>query len=33
MVTSGVKDALSRDPRNIDEFAKDHVESFQEAKP
>ncbi len=32
MVTSGVKDALSREPRTIDEFAKDHVESFQGAK-
>jgi uncharacterized protein YbjT (DUF2867 family) len=31
MVTSGVKDALSREPRNLDEFAKDHVESFKEA--
>jgi uncharacterized protein YbjT (DUF2867 family) len=30
MVTTGVKDALGRDPRNLDEFAKDHVEAFQE---
>jgi uncharacterized protein YbjT (DUF2867 family) len=30
MVTSGVKDALGRDPRTIDEFAKDHVEAFKE---
>ena len=30
MVTSGVKDALGRDPRSIDEFAKDHVEAFKE---
>ena len=31
MVTSGVKDALDRDPRDIDEFAKDHVDAFKEA--
>ena len=30
MVTSGVKDALGRDPRTIDEFAKDHVDAFKE---
>src|SRR5829696_1565026 len=30
MLTSGVKDALDREPRNIDEFASDHVESFKE---
>ncbi len=30
MVTSGVKDALDRDPRTIDEFASDHAESFKE---
>jgi uncharacterized protein YbjT (DUF2867 family) len=29
MVTTGVTDALGRDPRNLDEFAKDHVEAFQ----
>ena len=29
MVTSGVKDTLERDPRNIDDFAKDHVEAFK----
>ncbi|HEX6026276.1 MAG TPA: SDR family oxidoreductase [Solirubrobacter sp.] len=32
MVTSGVKDALAREPRTIDEFAKDHVDAFKEAK-
>ena len=30
MVTSGVKDALGRDPRTIDEFASDHVDAFKE---
>jgi uncharacterized protein YbjT (DUF2867 family) len=30
MVTSGVKDVLDRDPRDIDTFAKDHVDSFKE---
>ena len=30
MVTSGVKDVLDRDPRDIDAFARDHVESFKE---
>ena len=29
MVTSGVKDTLERDPRNLDDFAKDHVEAFK----
>ena len=29
MVTSGVKDALDREPRNIDAFATDHVEAFK----
>jgi uncharacterized protein YbjT (DUF2867 family) len=29
MVTSGVKDTLAREPRNLDDFAKDHVEAFQ----
>jgi uncharacterized protein YbjT (DUF2867 family) len=32
MVTSGVKDALGRDPRTIDEFAKDHADAFKEQK-
>ena len=30
MVTSGVKDALGREPRTIDDFAKDHVDAFKE---
>ncbi len=30
MVTSGVKDVLDRDPRDIDAFAADHVDSFKE---
>jgi len=30
MVTSGVKDVLGRDPRTIDEFAKDHADAFKE---
>jgi hypothetical protein len=30
MVTSGVKDVLDRDPRDIDTFAKDHVDAFKE---
>ena len=30
MVTSGVKDVLDRDPRDIDVFAADHVDSFRE---
>ena len=30
MVTSGVKDALGREPRSIDDFAKDHVDAFKE---
>ena len=30
MVLSGVKDVLERDPRDIDDFAKDHVDSFKE---
>src|SRR3954467_12061931 len=30
MVTSGVKDVLDRDPRDIDAFATDHVDSFKE---
>ena len=30
MVTSGVKDALGRDPRTIDDFARDHVDAFKE---
>jgi uncharacterized protein YbjT (DUF2867 family) len=30
MVTSGVKDALNREPRTIDQFAADHVEAFKE---
>ena len=30
MVTSGVKDALDRDPRDLDEFAADHVDAFKE---
>ena len=30
MVTSGVKDALGRDPRTIDEFAADHADAFKE---
>ena len=30
MVTSGVKDVLARDPRDIDAFAADHVDSFKE---
>jgi uncharacterized protein YbjT (DUF2867 family) len=29
MVTSGVKDALDREPRDLDTFASDHVEAFQ----
>ena len=29
MVTSGVKDTLERDPRSIEDFAKDHVEAFK----
>src|SRR4051812_7143478 len=32
MVTSGVKDALGRDPRTIDEFAADHVDAFKEVQ-
>src|SRR3954447_16707763 len=30
MVTSGVKDALERDPRTLDAFASDHVDAFKE---
>ena len=30
MVTSGVKDALERDPRTLDDFAADHVDAFKE---
>jgi uncharacterized protein YbjT (DUF2867 family) len=30
MVTSGVKDALGREPRNLDEFAADHADAFKE---
>ena len=30
MVTSGVKDVLDREPRDIDAFASDHVDSFKE---
>ena len=30
MVTSGVKDALKREPRTIDQFAADHAEAFKE---
>ena len=30
MVTSGVKDVLDRDPRDIDAFASDHVDAFKE---
>jgi uncharacterized protein YbjT (DUF2867 family) len=30
MLTSGVKDALGREPRSIDDFAKDHVDAFKE---
>jgi uncharacterized protein YbjT (DUF2867 family) len=30
MVTSGVRDVLDRDPRDIDTFATDHVDSFKE---
>jgi uncharacterized protein YbjT (DUF2867 family) len=29
MVTSGVQDALGRPPRDLDTFAKDHVEAFK----
>jgi uncharacterized protein YbjT (DUF2867 family) len=29
MVTTGVKDALGRDPRGLDDFAADHVEAFK----
>jgi uncharacterized protein YbjT (DUF2867 family) len=29
MVTSGVKDALDREPRDLDAFAADHVEAFK----
>jgi uncharacterized protein YbjT (DUF2867 family) len=29
MVTSGVQDALGRPPRDLDAFAKDHVEAFK----
>src|SRR5919112_1053247 len=29
MVTTGVNDALGRDPRDLDAFAADHVEAFQ----
>lgn len=29
MVTSGVKDVLERDPRDLDTFAQDHVEAFK----
>ena len=29
MVTSGVRDALAREPRTIDKFAKDHVDAFK----
>jgi len=29
MVTTGVSDALGREPRGLDEFASDHVEAFQ----
>ena len=29
MVTTGVKDALGRDPRDLDAFAADHVEAFK----
>ena len=32
MVTSGVKDVLDRDPRDLDVFAADHVDSFKEHK-
>ena len=32
MVTSGVKDVLDRDPRNLDAFAADHADSFKESK-
>src|SRR6201991_3592473 len=30
MVTSGVKDVLDREPRDIDAFASDHIDSFKE---
>ncbi len=30
MVTSGVKDALDRDPRTLDAFAADHADTFKE---
>ena len=30
MVTSGVKDALDREPRDLDAFATDHVDAFKE---
>ena len=33
MVTSGVKDALDRDPRNLDQFAADHADSFKAVAP
>jgi uncharacterized protein YbjT (DUF2867 family) len=29
MVTSGVRDALGRDPRDLDAFARDHVDAFK----
>jgi hypothetical protein len=29
MVTTGVMDALGRDPRDLDAFAADHVEAFK----
>ena len=30
MVTSGVKDVLDRDPRDLDAFAADHIDAFKE---
>jgi uncharacterized protein YbjT (DUF2867 family) len=32
MVTSGVKDVLEREPRDLDAFAKDHVDAFKEQR-